>query len=92
MDQIIWITLPIIAAIIIVILCLVKFQRSCRTKKNVNVPLKPERTPRQALTSIAISLVVLGIVFGTDRLVSYSFFGAGVIISIFSIIQNKRTT
>ena len=90
-DQILWITTSIVTAIIIVVIGFIKFQRLRRAKK-FDVALKTERTVSQTLTSLAISLVVLGIIFGTDRLASYSFFGAGVIISIISMIQYRRTT
>jgi len=35
-------------------------------------------------------LVILGIVFGEDRLIGYSFIGVGVLLSIISIIKSKR--
>jgi len=41
---------------------------------------------------LAMSLVVLGIIFGSDnRLIGYSFFGAGVILSVIDIIKNRKT-
>ena len=42
------------------------------------------------LTTLASTLVVLGIVFGSDRLIGYSFIGAGVLLSIISAIKAKK--
>jgi hypothetical protein len=44
----------------------------------------------QELATFAGSLVVLGIVFGTDRLIGYSFIGAGVLLSIISVVRSRR--
>jgi len=44
----------------------------------------------QELMTLGGSLVVLGIVFGTDRLIGYSFIGTGVLLSIISAINSKR--
>ena len=44
----------------------------------------------QELMTLGSSLVVLGIVFGTDRLIGYSFIGAGVLLSIISVIKSRR--
>jgi len=43
-----------------------------------------------AFMTLGSSLVVLGIVFGTDRLISYSFFGAGMLLSIISAIKARK--
>ena len=42
------------------------------------------------LMTLGSSLVVLGIVFGTDRLIGYSFIGAGVLLSIIGAIKSRR--
>jgi len=42
------------------------------------------------LLSIGGTLVVLGIVFGTDRLIGYSLIGAGVLLSILNWIRSKN--
>ncbi len=44
----------------------------------------------QSLMTLGSSLVVLGIVFGTDRLIGYSFIGTGVLLSIISAIKSRR--
>ncbi len=45
---------------------------------------------KQELT-IGSTLVVLGIVFSSDRLIGYSFIGAGVLLSIIGLIRAERT-
>ncbi|MFC1935082.1 hypothetical protein ACFLXZ_02060 [Chloroflexota bacterium] len=43
------------------------------------------------LAMLAMTLVVLGIIFGnTDRLIGYSFIGVGVLLSIIDIIRNLK--
>ena len=44
----------------------------------------------QELTTLASTLTVLGIVFGSDRLIGYSFIGTGVLLSIISGIKAKK--
>jgi hypothetical protein len=45
----------------------------------------------QELMTLGSTLVVLGIVFGaTDRLIGYSFMGAGVLLSIVSAFKLRR--
>ena len=42
------------------------------------------------LTTLGGSLVALGIIFSSDRLVGYLFIGAGVVVSIISEIKSKK--
>jgi hypothetical protein len=42
------------------------------------------------LPTLGSALVVLGIVLGGDRFVGYSFIGAGVILSVASVLTNRR--
>jgi hypothetical protein len=45
----------------------------------------------QELVTLGSTLVVLGIIFGaTDRLIGYSFIGAGVLLSIVSAFKLRR--
>ena len=39
---------------------------------------------------IALFLVIAGILFGEDRLIGYSLFGCGVLLSILDIYLNRR--
>ena len=43
-----------------------------------------------ALLTLGITLVVLGIIVGDDRLVGYSFIGVGVLLSIISAVRRLR--
>ena len=52
---------------------------------------KKKRTNKDnALVTLGIALVVLGIVFGDDRLLGYSFIGVGVLLSIISATTKIR--
>ncbi len=42
------------------------------------------------LAGLALACVVAGIVFGDDRLVGYSLFGAGVVIAVVDIFNRSR--
>ncbi len=42
------------------------------------------------LAALGVALVVLGIVFSSDQLISYSFMGTGVLLSIISTVISKR--
>ena len=53
---------------------------------------KKEQKPPSKLAMFAMSLVVLGIIFGDNRLIGYSFMGAGIILAIIDIIKNLRNT
>ncbi len=43
-----------------------------------------------ALLTLAGTLLVLGIIFGDDRLVGYSFIGSSVVLSIISAVKSSR--
>ena len=42
-----------------------------------------------AILTLGMALVVLGIAFGDDPLIGYSFIGVGVLLSIISAIRSK---
>jgi len=45
----------------------------------------------QEIITLGSTLVVLGIIFGaSDRLIGYSFIGAGVLLSAMSAIKSRR--
>ena len=44
----------------------------------------------QELMTLGGTLVVLGIVFGEDRLIGYSFFGVGILLSVISVFKARR--
>jgi hypothetical protein len=45
---------------------------------------------KEELATFAATLVVLGILFGEDLLIGYSFIGAGVLLAIISMIMSMR--
>jgi VIT1/CCC1 family predicted Fe2+/Mn2+ transporter len=49
-----------------------------------------EKNSSQGLVALGSTFVVLGIVFGADRLIGYSFIGAGVLLSIIGAIKSRR--
>ena len=51
---------------------------------------KKEEKPRSSLAKLGMILVVLGIIFSDDRLICYSFMGAGVLVSVIDIIRNQK--
>jgi LPXTG-motif cell wall-anchored protein len=44
----------------------------------------------QELMTLGGTLVVLGIVFGEDRLIGYSFFGVGILLSVVGVFTARR--
>ena len=44
----------------------------------------------QELITLGGTLVVLGIIFGEDRLIGYSFIGVGILLSVISVIKSRR--
>jgi len=74
-----YIGIAITALIIIVVVLLISREKGKQLRKPSN------------LVTLAMSLVVLGIIFGnTDRLIGYSFIGIGVLLSIIDIIRNLK--
>lgn len=52
---------------------------------------KKKRKQPSTLATLGMTLVVLGIIFGvSDRLIGYSFIGAGVLLSVIDIIKNLK--
>jgi hypothetical protein len=43
-----------------------------------------------AFLAVGMTLVVLGILFGDDRLVGYSFIGVGVFLAVISAMEEMR--
>jgi hypothetical protein len=52
--------------------------------------MKVEKMRNQKLTTLGSTLVILGIIFGENRLIGYSFIGAGVLLSVISVIKSRR--
>jgi hypothetical protein len=52
--------------------------------------MEVERMKSQEPIALGGTLVVLGIIFGEDRLIGYSFIGVGVLLSVISMIMSRR--
>ena len=74
----VWIAISIIALVVIVVLLLI----SRRKGKQL---LNPSN-----LLILGMSCVVLGIIFGDERLIGYSFIGVGVFLSVIDAIRNRK--
>jgi len=58
--------------------------------KKSEYKLQEKKNSSQGFVALGSTFVVLGIVLGTDRLVGYSFIGAGVLLSIIGAIKSRR--
>ena len=74
----VWIAISIIALVVIVVLLLI----SRRKGKQL---LNPSN-----LLILGMSFVVLGIIFGDERIIGYSFIGVGVLLSVIDAIRNRK--
>jgi len=74
----VWIAISISALVVIVVLLLI----SRRKGKQL---LNPSN-----LLILGMSCVVLGIIFGDERLIGYSFIGVGVLLSVIDAIRNRK--
>jgi len=86
MGNIGWIIVSVGTAILVGIIVTSRMLRS----KGSKYKLQREKAYSQELMTLGSSLVVLGIVFGADRLIGYSYVGAGVLLSIVSVIKSRR--
>jgi hypothetical protein len=73
-----WIAISIIALVVIVVFLLI-------SRRKGNQLLNPSN-----LLILGMSFVVLGIIFGDDRLIGYSFIGIGVLLSVIDAIRNRK--
>jgi hypothetical protein len=74
----VWIAISIIALVVIVVLLLISRRKG---KQLIN--------PSNLLI-LGMSFVVLGIIFGDDRVIGYSFIGVGVLLSVIDAIRNRK--
>jgi hypothetical protein len=74
----VWIAISIIALVVIVVLLLI-------SRRKGNQLLNPSN-----LLILGMSFVVLGIIFGDERLIGYSFIGVGVLLSVIDAIRNRK--
>jgi hypothetical protein len=71
-----WIAISVTALVVIVVLLLIARGKQYRKPSNLAI--------------LGMSLVVLGIIFGDDRLIGYSFIGVGVLLSVIDAIKNRK--
>jgi hypothetical protein len=74
----VWIAISIIALVVIMVLLLI-------SRRKGNQIINPSN-----LFILGMSFVVLGIIFGDDRIVGYSFIGVGVLLSVIDAIRNRK--
>jgi len=51
---------------------------------------KKQALPKSPIFSLAIALVVLGITFGDDPLIRYSFLGTSMVLSVIYAVKTSR--
>ena len=74
----IWILIAAVVGIVIPIVLLVRWKAVGSAPKD------------NALQTLGLTLVALGIIFGDDLLVGYSFIGVGVLLSIISALRVRK--
>jgi len=52
--------------------------------------LEVEKLRTQELKTLGSTFVILGIIFGEDQLIGYSFIGAGILLSIISALKSRK--
>ena len=75
MEQV-WIAISVIALIVIIVLLLVARRKEYHKPSN--------------LALSGMSLVVLGVIFGDERILGYSFIGVGILLSVIDAVRNRR--
>ena len=74
----VWIAISIVALVLIMVLLLI-------SRRKRNQIINPSN-----LLILAMSLVVLGIIFGGERIVGYSFMGVGILLSVIDAVRNRK--
>jgi len=74
----VWIAISIAALVVIMVLLLISRRKS-------NQLLNPSN-----LLILGMTCVVLGIIFGDERVLGYSFIGVGVLLSVIDAIRNRK--
>ena len=74
----VWIAIAISALVVIMVLLLISRRKSKQL-------LNPSN-----LLILGMSCVVLGIIFGDERVLGYSFIGVGVLLSVIDAIRNRK--
>lgn len=68
------ISIVVLAAIMVVLIL---------TRKKMQKPLS-------VLAAFAFSFVIMGVIFGDDRLMSYSLMGIGVVLAVIDIVKKTK--
>lgn len=84
-----WLIATVAIAVSIALAGTIMFRRVLRGEKPKG-PLQKENPFRQELVTLGSTLVVLGIVFNIDSLISYSFMGVGALLLISNAIASIR--
>jgi len=71
-----WIAISIIALVVIVVLLLIGRGKQYHKPSNLAI--------------LGMSFVVLGIIFGDERVIGYSFIGIGVLLAVIDAIRNRK--
>ena len=71
-----WIAISIVALVVIVVLLLTGRGKQYRKPSNLAI--------------LGMSLVVLGLIFGDERLIGYSFISVGVLLSVIDSVRNRK--
>jgi hypothetical protein len=74
----VWIAIAISALVVIMVLLLI-------SRRKENQLINPSN-----LLVLGMSFVVLGIIFGDERVIGYSFIGIGVLLSVIDAIRNRK--
>jgi asparagine N-glycosylation enzyme membrane subunit Stt3 len=74
----VWIAIAISALVVIMVLLLISRRKSKQL-------LNPSN-----LLILGMACVVLGIIFGDERVLGYSFIGVGVLLSVIDAIRNRK--
>lgn len=91
MTDLIWPVIGTGIATIIALVAVLLFWKMHKERKS-GFSTHDERTSKriQGLMTLGNTLVILGIVFGEDRLIGYSFIGAGILLSAITVIKSRR--
>jgi hypothetical protein len=83
-----WTIASVGTAALVAVVCLVAIRRMLRDKRS-GFPLQKESAGSQEFTALGSTLVIVGL-FIEDRLIGYSFIGAGILVSVISVIKSRR--
>jgi hypothetical protein len=91
MTDLIWLVISTGIATIIALAAFLPLWKMRKERKS-GFSTHDERTSKriQGFMAIGNTLVILGIIFGEDRSIGYSFIGAGMLLSVCIMIKSRR--